>query len=105
MQTTHTLDHLFAGTEMEVVRVAQNDLRTGLAHVIGTEAAHHRMGTHRHERGGLNVPVWQGENAGAGPSVGALNPELEHQVGQVIRPRPSTECGRSAGDAPDRGLP
>ena len=106
MQPTHLLDHLFAGPEMQVVGVAQNDLGAGAADIVGAETPHDGVGPHRHERRRLDLAVRQRERAGSGRASGALNPKFKHQVSRIIPvPRRSRGCGRSGAGEPGRGPP
>ena len=71
---------LLAGPEVEVVRVAEDDLRAGAADLVGMEPADGGVGADRHERRRLHRSVREGERAGAGAAVGGIESEVE-QVG------------------------
>ena len=79
MEPAHGLDHVLAGAEVQVVGVAEDDLRAGALHVAGAQAAYDAVGADRHEGGGLDLAVGQGERAGAGEAFGGVEAELEHQ--------------------------
>ena len=68
-----------AGAEMQVIGVAQDDLRAGPLDVAGAQSAHDAMGADRHERRRQDRAVRQGEGAGPGGALLGLEPELEHQ--------------------------
>ena len=77
VQAAEGLDHFLAGTEVQVVGVAQHDLRAGAADVVGMQAAHGAVRAHGHERRRLHRAVRQGERPRAcGPRRG-LEPEGE----------------------------
>ena len=73
VQAAHVADHRLAGPEVQMVGVAEDDLRAGAAHVGGAQAADDAVGADRHERGGLDLAVGEGERAGARGAGGALD--------------------------------
>ena len=98
VEPAHRLDHFLAGPEVEVVRVAENDLGAGAAHVGRAEAADDPMGADRHERRRLHLAMRQRERAGARGAVRALQPEGEsHSSGEVTQPvtRPPSLADRA----------
>jgi hypothetical protein len=50
METSHSFDNVLARAEVEMIRVAQDDLRSGPAYVVSAEPADNAMGAHGHER-------------------------------------------------------
>jgi hypothetical protein len=79
VEAAHVLHHGFAGPQVEVVGVAQDDLRAGACDLAGAEPADHAVGADRHERGRRDGAVRQGEGARASEALGGLETELEHQ--------------------------
>ena len=67
------------GAEVEVIRVAEDDLRAGAADLVGMDAAHRPVGAHRHERRRLHRAVRQREGARTRRAAGGLEPEVEHR--------------------------
>ena len=63
---------------MQMVGVAQDDLRARALDLRGVQAAHRTVGSHRHERGGFHDPVGQDEAAGARVAVRCFWREVEH---------------------------
>jgi hypothetical protein len=63
-------DHLVARAEVQVVRVAENDLRADRTQLVGVEALDRPFCPDRHERGRLHLPVCGTEDAGARGAVG-----------------------------------
>ena len=79
--------HVLAGAEVQVIGVAEDDLRAGAAHVGGAEAADDAVGAHRHERRACGPSPWGSVSvpARAAPAV-PLERELEHQRGRPRHP-------------------
>ena len=69
-----------AGTEVEVVGVAEDDLGLDvLLQILVVHALHRADGAHRHEDGGADLPVVGGNHAGAGGGPGIPGCELERE--------------------------
>ena len=81
VQPAERLDHLFAGAQMQVVGVAEDDLRAGAANLVRMQTAHRSVGADRHERGRLHDAVGQREAAGAGQAFGGVEGEVEQGYG------------------------
>ena len=82
--------HLFSGSEVEVISVAQDDLGPGAAHFVRVEPPDRSVGSDRHEGGGFDRAMRKDEVPGAGKSFGGVDSELEH-------------CGEGNGLLPLRG--
>ena len=54
METAKTRDELFAGANVQVVGITQNDLRPDFAEFFGGHGLHCGLSSDRHEYGGLN---------------------------------------------------
>jgi hypothetical protein len=78
METTHGLDYVLAGADVEVIGVAKDDLRAGAADVRGTEAADDAVGADRHEGWSADRAVGEGEGSSASGAEGSLEGEVEH---------------------------
>ena len=84
-------DHRLAGAEMQMVRVAQDDLGAGAAHVVGAETADHRVGADRHERRRLHLPWGSVSVPARAGAVRWPRAEFEHHAaGQ----RPAADAAR-----------
>jgi hypothetical protein len=70
---------------MQVVRVAEDDLRADRAHLVGVQRLHGRLGAHRHEDGRADLAVRGREHAGARGAVGGR--QLEHQRISIASPK------------------
>ena len=79
VEPAHVADDLLAGTEVQVVGVAQDDLRAGALDVAGAQAADHAVGADRHEGRGLDGAVGQRERAGPGVALRGVQAEPEHR--------------------------
>jgi hypothetical protein len=79
VQTAHAADQRLTRAEVEMVAVAEDDLRAGPADVGGAQASHDAVGADRHEGRGLDLAVGQGQGAGPCGAGGALDRELEHR--------------------------
>jgi hypothetical protein len=79
VQSAQLGDHLVPGAEMEVVRVAEQDLRAGGADLVRVERLDGRLRPDGHERGRRDLAVRGFEDAGPGLSVGRRDPEA-HRI-------------------------
>ncbi len=61
----HRRDGVFAGAQMEVIGVIQNDLGVERLHVLGVQSLHGRGRADRHEDRRLDVAVFGMDDAGA----------------------------------------
>ena len=73
-----------AGTQVQMVRVAEDDLGAGAADVLGAESADDPVGADRHEGRRLHRAVRQGEGARSRGSLGGVESKLEHQQGRIV---------------------
>src|SRR5581483_8278157 len=72
-------DQLLAGPEMEVVRVAEDDLGADPAQLVGVDRLHRRLRPDRHERRRPHLAVHRAEDAGARePVPGSDLEDLAH---------------------------
>ncbi len=105
VQAAHVAHHRLARAEVEMVGVAEDDLRAGAAHVLGAQAADDAVRAHGHEGRRAHRPVGEREHAGPRGARLSLDRELEHQrAGALTRPRWRAR-DRSAGGAPGRVRP
>ena len=72
VETAHGSHHVLTRAEVQVIGVAEDDLRAGAADVGGTEAADDAMGAHRHEGGRADGAVRKREGSRASGAEGAL---------------------------------
>src|SRR5918994_1776845 len=63
VQAAHGLHHRLSGPQVQVVRVAQDDLGTGAANVLCAESPHDTVRAYRNECGSLNCPVGKIESS------------------------------------------
>ena len=80
MEASELLDHILAGSEVEVVRVAEDDGRAHLPHLVGMQRLHRPLRPDRHERGRRDVPVEGRDDAGPGDAVEGLEREAGHRM-------------------------
>ena len=66
VQPARLFDEVFAGADMQVIRVGEDDLRTDLVQFARGHALDGRLRAHRHEDRGLDVAVRSMHNAAAG---------------------------------------
>ena len=78
VEPAQRLYHRLAGPEMQMIGVAQDDLRAGPEYLVRMQPAHRPVGPHRHECRSLHRAVWQGEGSGAGEALGGVKGEFEH---------------------------
>ena len=76
MQPAHTRDQLVAGLKVQVVGVAENDLRAVIAHLVGRQRFDGAARADRHKHGRLDRAVRGGDQAGAGARVADRGIEL-----------------------------
>jgi hypothetical protein len=79
MQPAHVAYHRFPGPQMEMIGIAQDDLGTGSPDVRGAEPPDDTVSADRHERGGLDLAMRQGQRPGAGGADRSLEGEVEHE--------------------------
>ena len=96
--------HVLARADVQVIGVAEDDLRAGAADVGGTEAADDAMGAHRHEGGRADGAVRKREGSRASGAEGAVEGEVAHRTDRS-HVFPCSECDRSAAGAPGRAHP
>ena len=70
MQSAELRDEVLAGTEVQVVRVAEQDRRAEGEQLVGIDSLDRRLGADRHERRCQDVAVRGADDAGAGGAVG-----------------------------------
>ena len=78
MQTTHFADEFVAGTQVEMICVAQNERSIDIREVLGRESFDRRLCTDRCKDRREKVPMGSRENARAGAAVAGCGIELEH---------------------------
>ena len=78
MQATHVTHDLVAGTQVEMVGVAQDERGIDLLELFGREGLDRRLRADRREDRCEQVAVRGGEDAGAGAVVFGSDLELEH---------------------------
>ena len=83
VQAAHVADDVLAGTQVQMIRVAEDDLGAGAADVLGAESADDTVGADRHEGRRLHRAVRQGEGARSRGSLGGVESKLEHQRGRI----------------------
>lgn len=77
MQAAEVADQLVAGTQMQMVRVAEDHLRTDLAKVDGIERLHRRERSDGHERRRLDDTVRRRETARAASARLGVDEKIE----------------------------
>jgi hypothetical protein len=78
VQAAQLLHDGLAGTEMQVVRVAENDVRAEVAQLVRVHAFDGSLRADGHEGGRWHVAVFGAQDAGAGGPVGCLDGERLH---------------------------
>ena len=86
MEAAELLDDVFAGTNVEVVGVREDDLRADSLEIGRRQRADGRLRADRHEDGRRDGPVGQGERARPRGARGCINPEFEHQMIAIASP-------------------
>ena len=79
VESAHGADDVLPGTQVQVVGVAQDDLRAGARDIGRAQAPDHAVRAHRHERRGLHRPVRQGQRAGPGLALGGVEAKAEQR--------------------------
>ena len=72
-------DHVLAGPEVEVVRVAEDDLGPERAHLVGVEHLHGRLRPDGHERGRAHFAVRGRDDACSRLALSRLDAEA-HRI-------------------------
>ena len=86
MQSTHLPNDVLARTEVQVVGIAEDDLRPGTTHVVCAQTTNHRVSAYRHKCRCFDLAMGQRQHSGARGSLRTLQLEREHQIGRVILP-------------------
>jgi hypothetical protein len=94
VEAAHRLDELLAGSEVEVVRIAEEDRRAELAQALGVEPLHGALGADRHEGWRGHVSVGGVEDARPGFAVGRR--EVEAHGEHLFR---SCRVARATGES------
>jgi hypothetical protein len=76
--------HVLPGTLVQVVGVAEQDLRAERAQLVGRQAAHRTEGRHGLKRGRLDHTMRRRERAAAGVAVPGRDAEREARAHQRI---------------------
>ena len=84
VQATEAGDEFFARAHMEVVGVAENDLRAERFEFGGRHGLHRRLRADGHEDRGLDRPAPRLKCGGAGVSVPGFNSEVLRQGSAVL---------------------
>ncbi len=80
MQIAVALDHLCSWAQPQMKGVAENDLRTNGLHIARQHALDGTVGTHRHERWGLDSATRKGQTPAAGLAISGKQLE-RHMAG------------------------
>jgi hypothetical protein len=78
VQAAQLVDQVGARAEMQVVRVAEQDLGSESLELLRVDGLDRRLGSHRHERRCAQLASRRLEDAGAGGTVGRLELERGH---------------------------
>src|SRR4051812_8603687 len=70
MEPPQILDDGFTGAQMEMIRVAQDDLRAGSPDIVRAEAPNDAVSPDRHERRRADLSMGQREGTGPGGTGG-----------------------------------
>src|SRR5438046_7754344 len=84
MQTAPARDEIVARTQVQMVRVAQQDLRAAGFEITMRDAFDGALRPDRHERRRLDVAVRGGQYAGARASLGVRDPESKRHVLSLV---------------------
>ena len=101
MQAAELGDQFGAGAEVQVVGIAEEDVRTRRAHLVRVEALDARLGSDGHEGRGRDVSMGGVEDAGARGPVGCHH--LEAHV--VSRGTPAQQCSSQRSRAKPANAP
>jgi hypothetical protein len=77
VETTPSRDELVARAQKKVIRVRQDNLRSGLLELAMAHGLDRALGANGHERGRLDDTVWCLKLTEPGVSVGRSNRETE----------------------------
>ena len=82
MQAAEFLDHLLTRTDMEVIGIPENDLRTHRAKLVGRDRLHRRLGADRHEDRCLDITPAGMQNPGTrlARQIGVKKGERSHGI-------------------------
>lgn len=83
MKTAQLIDQVGAGTHGQMIRVGQNDLRAQTLHGLGRDALDVGLRAHRHENGGLDIPVRRVEDSRTRMGIGILGYDIVGKEGLV----------------------
>src|SRR5690606_1624390 len=86
VQTTQTLNDIFAGTEMKMVSVAENNLRTEFAHLFRQHAFHRGLRSHGHKDGSFDRPMCGHQASRSRLPRLTLNCELTYRIHALKSP-------------------
>ena len=75
MESPELLDDVLAGAEVQVVGVAEDDLRPDRPHLVRVECLDRRLGSNGHEGRSGDRPVSRRQNSGARRTVGRMYAE------------------------------
>ena len=78
MQPAQRAYHILPRPEVQMVRIAEDDLRAGVADLVRMQAAHGSVRTDRHERGRLHDAVRRRERSGSRGALRRGQLEVEH---------------------------
>ena len=77
MQPPQSVHRLHAGPQVQVVGVAQDDLRSHIHNFVGGKSLDGGLGGHRHKYGRVHRTVGRGKSAGPGAAVAVVDLERE----------------------------
>ena len=84
MQASGCLNDLFTGLEMQVIRVGEHHLSSSSAQLFSADSLHGAQGSHRHEAGGLDRPMWGVETSASGCRVIAARLDFKAEHGTDV---------------------
>jgi len=84
MQTAQFGDQPFARPQREVVRIAENHLRTGGPQHVDRHSFYRALRADRHERRHFDGPVRRDERASPGRTMGVAMQNVERETGHAI---------------------
>ena len=76
MESAQTLHRFFAGPQVQMIGVAENNIRTGRLDVFGQHRLYRRRRAHRHERRRADDAVRGGKLTGAGEFIFFVNGKI-----------------------------
>jgi hypothetical protein len=80
VQPAELADQPVAGPEVQVVGVAEQDLRAEVAHLVGVQRLDGRLRAHRHEDGRSHLAAHGAKHAGACATVRRDYVEAAHRI-------------------------